>query len=161
MCSSRVARSAAVTTTAQAALALPMLCFPAVLFAGAMVPVPVMATAGQAIAAETDDILRRTRPDVLGGIVAWPGDGTFIQTVYFTSEAEARANEKREPATDEEREAWERMGSLMLGFSVPVFARRRQFPMRTEAAAMSRMAEADLSDMRAQVDARKVTRGLD
>ena len=65
------------------------------------------------IAAETDEILRRTRPDVLGGVVAWPGDGTFIQTVYFTSEAEARANEKREPATDEEREAWERMGSLM------------------------------------------------
>ncbi|HET7718422.1 MAG TPA: hypothetical protein VFK43_00555 [Acidimicrobiales bacterium] len=65
------------------------------------------------VAAETDELLRRTRPDVLGGIVAWPGDGTFIQTVYFTSEAEARANEKREPATDEEREAWERMGSLM------------------------------------------------
>ena len=65
------------------------------------------------IAAETDEILQRTRPDVLGGIVAWPGDGSFIQTVYFTSEAEARANEKREPATDEEREAWERMGSLM------------------------------------------------
>lgn len=65
------------------------------------------------IAAETDEILRRTRPDVLGGIVAWPGDGTFIQTVYFTTEAEARANEKAEPATDEEREAWERMGSLM------------------------------------------------
>ena len=65
------------------------------------------------VAAETDEILQRTRPDVLGGIVAWPGDGTFIQTVYFTSEEEARANEKREPATDEEREAWERMGSLM------------------------------------------------
>jgi ABC-type multidrug transport system ATPase subunit len=46
-----LAASAAVTTTAQAALALPMLCFPAVLFAGAMVPVPVMATAGQTIAA--------------------------------------------------------------------------------------------------------------
>ena len=65
------------------------------------------------IAAETDEILRRTRPDVIGGIVAWPGDGTFIQTVYFTSEEEARTNEKREPATDEEREAWERMSGLM------------------------------------------------
>ena len=64
-------------------------------------------------AAETEEILQRTRPDVIGGVVAWPGDGTFIQTVYFTSEEEARANEKREPATDEEREAWERMGSLM------------------------------------------------
>lgn len=65
------------------------------------------------VAAEMDEMLRRTRPDVLGGIVAWPGDGTFIQTVYFTTEADARANEKAEPATDEEREAWERMGSLM------------------------------------------------
>ena len=65
------------------------------------------------VAAEMDEMLRRTRPDVRGGIVAWPGDGTFIQTVYFSSEAEARVNEKAEPATDEEREAWERMGSLM------------------------------------------------
>ena len=65
------------------------------------------------VAAETDEILRRTRPDVIGGIVAWPGDGTFVQTVYFTSEEEARANEKREPASDEERKAWERMRGLM------------------------------------------------
>jgi hypothetical protein len=43
--------SAAVTSTAQAALALPMLCFPAVLFSGAMVPISVMAHAGRAIAA--------------------------------------------------------------------------------------------------------------
>jgi len=65
------------------------------------------------VAAETDELLRRTRPDVIGGIVAWPGDGTFIQTVYFSSEEEARANETRGPATDEEREAWERMAGLM------------------------------------------------
>lgn len=50
-----LAASAAVRTTAQAALALPMLCFPAVLFAGAMVPVPVMAPAGRAIAAAMPD----------------------------------------------------------------------------------------------------------
>lgn len=43
--------SAAVTSTAQAALALPMLCFPAVLFSGAMVPLPTMARPGQVIAA--------------------------------------------------------------------------------------------------------------
>ena len=65
------------------------------------------------VAAETEEILQRTRPDVIGGIVAWPGDGTFIQTVYFTSEEDARTNERREPATDEEREAWERMSGLM------------------------------------------------
>jgi ABC-type multidrug transport system ATPase subunit/ABC-type multidrug transport system permease subunit len=39
--------SAAVTNAAQAALALPMLCFPQVLFGGAIVPVDQMATPGQ------------------------------------------------------------------------------------------------------------------
>jgi ABC-type multidrug transport system ATPase subunit len=39
--------SAAVTDAAQATLALPMLCFPQVLFAGAIVPVPDMAGPGQ------------------------------------------------------------------------------------------------------------------
>lgn len=43
----------------------------------------------------------------------------------------------------------ERMGSLMLGASVPIFAGRRQLRMRDEAAAMRRMAEADLAAMRA------------
>lgn len=47
--------SATVTSVAQAALALPMLCFPAVLFSGAMVPVPVMTSAGSAIAAAMPD----------------------------------------------------------------------------------------------------------
>lgn len=43
----------------------------------------------------------------------------------------------------------ERMGSLMLGASVPVFARQRQLRMREETAAMRRMAEAELLAMRA------------
>jgi ABC-type multidrug transport system ATPase subunit len=47
--------SAMVNSVAQAALALPMLCFPAVLFSGAMVPVPVMTSAGRAIAAAMPD----------------------------------------------------------------------------------------------------------
>ena len=41
--------SAAVADAAQATLALPMLCFPQVLFAGAVVPVAEMAVPGQAI----------------------------------------------------------------------------------------------------------------
>ena len=41
--------SAAVTDAAQATLALPMLCFPQVLFAGAIVPVPDMAAPGRAM----------------------------------------------------------------------------------------------------------------
>jgi outer membrane protein TolC len=44
----------------------------------------------------------------------------------------------------------ERMGSLMLGASIPVFARDRQLRMREEAAAMTRMAQADLAAMRAE-----------
>jgi outer membrane protein TolC len=48
----------------------------------------------------------------------------------------------------------ERMGSLMVGFTVPVFARQRQLKMREEARAMEQMAAADLTNMRAQVDAR-------
>ncbi|MEW9530477.1 ATP-binding cassette domain-containing protein [Microbispora sp. NPDC049125] len=41
--------SAAVSDPAQAAIALPMLCFPQVLFVGAILPVPVMATAGRVL----------------------------------------------------------------------------------------------------------------
>jgi hypothetical protein len=48
-----------------------------------------------------EDGLRTARPDVIGGTVAWHDDGTgFTQTVYFTSEAEARAGERREPPED-------------------------------------------------------------
>ena len=48
----------------------------------------------------------------------------------------------------------ERMGSLMVGFTVPVFARQRQLKMREEARAMEQMATADLTAMRADVSAR-------
>ena len=44
----------------------------------------------------------------------------------------------------------ERMGSLMFGASIPVFARDRQLKMRQEMAAMKQMAEADLAAMRAE-----------
>ncbi len=47
----------------------------------------------------------------------------------------------------------ERMGSLMLGFSVPVFAGQRQMEMRREAAAMEQMAQAELSAVRAGIAA--------
>jgi outer membrane protein, heavy metal efflux system len=48
----------------------------------------------------------------------------------------------------------DRMGSLMLGASLPVFARDRQLRMREEAAAMTRMAQADLAAMRAETRGR-------
>lgn len=41
------------------------------------------------------------------------------------------------------------MGSLMIGATLPIFARSRQLRMREEMAAMQRMAEADLAEMRA------------
>ncbi len=47
-----------------------------------------------------------------------------------------------------------RMGSAMIGFSIPVFAKSRQLRMRDEAAAMEAMAQAELTNTRAQVDAR-------
>ena len=47
--------SAAVSDPSHATLALPMLCFPAVLFGGAVLPVRAMATVGKAISAVTSD----------------------------------------------------------------------------------------------------------
>jgi outer membrane protein TolC len=48
------------------------------------------------------------------------------------------------------RRTTERMGSLMIGASIPIFARDRQLRMRTEASAMRAMAEADVATMRAE-----------
>jgi outer membrane protein TolC len=48
----------------------------------------------------------------------------------------------------------ERMGSLMLGASIPVYARSRQLRMREEASAMRRMSVADLEAMRAETRGR-------
>jgi hypothetical protein len=50
---------------------------------------------------------------VIGGTAAWPGDGTFVQTVYFTSEGEARANESGPPMSEQDRADAERLMSLM------------------------------------------------
>jgi len=48
----------------------------------------------------------------------------------------------------------ERMGSLMVGFTLPVFAHRRQYAMRRESEAMERMTAAELGEMRAEVGGR-------
>jgi hypothetical protein len=45
----------------------------------------------------SEEPLRELRPDVLGGLLCLYGDGGFTQAVYFTSEAEARANEQKQP----------------------------------------------------------------
>ena len=48
----------------------------------------------------------------------------------------------------------DRMGSLMVGATIPVFARARQLAMREEAAAMQAMAAAELEGMRAETRGR-------
>ncbi|MGK2935137.1 MAG: TolC family protein [Gemmatimonadaceae bacterium] len=57
-------------------------------------------------------------------------------------------------AAMDEPTSTQRMGSLMLGASVPIFARGRQLAMREEAAAMEQMAVFDLAAMRADTRAR-------
>jgi hypothetical protein len=37
------------------------------------------------------------RPDILGVLRVWTGPDTYIEAAYFTSEAEAREGEKKEP----------------------------------------------------------------
>ncbi len=49
----------------------------------------------KAMLADTDT-LHRMRPDIIGGTLAIEADGTFTETVAFTSEEEARANEGTE-----------------------------------------------------------------
>jgi hypothetical protein len=52
-------------------------------------------------AAEMEAELRKERPDVLGMVVAWHGDGGgFTQAVYFTSEAETRQKEKENESSE-------------------------------------------------------------
>ena len=59
-----------------------------------------------------EEPMRRMRPDVIGGIAAWPGDGTFIQVVYFSSEEEARQGERAEPSP-EDAETMAELNGLM------------------------------------------------
>jgi hypothetical protein len=58
---------------------------------------------GQVVDAERERALTRdfaqrpmdSRPDILGGVAAIGDDGTFVQAMYFTSEAEAREGEQK------------------------------------------------------------------
>jgi hypothetical protein len=64
------------------------------------------------VAEELEEVLRRVRPDVIGGTVGWVGDGSFVQVVYFTSEGEARTGESAQPSP-EDQAALERLSSSM------------------------------------------------
>jgi hypothetical protein len=54
----------------------------------------------RALNAHLETWRRAHRPDVIGGTVAWHGDGGFTETVYFTSEAEAREGERKPRPAD-------------------------------------------------------------
>lgn len=45
---------------------------------------------------QLEPVLREYRPEVIGGTFAYSQDGDFTETVYFSSEAEAREGEKKE-----------------------------------------------------------------
>jgi hypothetical protein len=49
----------------------------------------------QALQADFDKRLGALRPEIVGGTYAWNEEGGIIQTVYFTSEEEAREGERR------------------------------------------------------------------
>jgi hypothetical protein len=56
--------------------------------------------------------LSQMRPEIIGGTVAIADDGDFTQTIYFTSEAEAREGEKKEMPEDVQRELEQAMGEM-------------------------------------------------
>lgn len=44
---------------------------------------------------EAEGGMEEMRPDVLGGLTAWFDGTSYVEAIYFTSEAEARAGERR------------------------------------------------------------------
>ena len=55
------------------------------------------ARAKELMAQFTQDAMREFRPDVLGSVMIGHDDGRWTQVLYFTSEAEAREGERKEP----------------------------------------------------------------
>ncbi len=50
-----------------------------------------------------EDSLRQNAPALIGGVIAYHGDGGFTQVIYFTSEREAREQERSRSAEGDER----------------------------------------------------------
>ncbi|AQA25324.1 hypothetical protein BTZ20_0527 [Rhodococcus sp. MTM3W5.2] len=61
---------------------------------------------------QAGDQVHQLRPEIVGGTLATDGGGGYVETVYFTSEAEARAHEKIE-MPDDLRSLFEEEGRLM------------------------------------------------
>lgn len=71
--------------------------------------------------AEMSGRLSQLRPDVLGGYQILLPDDEFVAVTYFTSEAEARAGESREPPADlaEVLEEWQSLMIDVRWFDLP------------------------------------------
>ncbi len=61
---------------------------------------------------QTGDRIHQMRPEIIGGMFASSGGGDYVEAVYFTSEAEARAHEKME-IPDDLRSLYDEEGRLM------------------------------------------------
>ncbi|GGK10163.1 hypothetical protein GCM10010123_45120 [Pilimelia anulata] len=61
--------------------------------------------------AGSESLMREFRPDVLGSVYGYTADGATVDLIFFSSEAEARANEHREPPA-EARELMAQMEGL-------------------------------------------------
>lgn len=71
----------------------------------------------RAMGREMEPELRKARPDVLGGIAAWHGDGGFTQVIYFESEAAAREGESSsadQGPPEEFQELWQDVSYINL-----------------------------------------------
>lgn len=68
------------------------------------------------------DALPETRPEIIGGTVAIEPDGTFTETVAFTSEEEARRGEQAEPPAELRGELeWAMRGARFYDLRQPWF----------------------------------------
>ena len=72
------------------------------------------ARAKEVMAQIPGDAMAAYRPDVLGSVTIGHADGGWTQVLYFTSEAEAREGERKEPPR-EMQNIMEEMGKLSVG----------------------------------------------
>ena len=72
------------------------------------------ARARQVMDSIPSEVMASYRPDVLGSMVIGHDDGGWTQVIYFTSEADAREGERKEPPA-ELQNAMEEMGKLSVG----------------------------------------------
>lgn len=69
---------------------------------------------GRELMGQNSDAWAAFRPDVLGSVGVGLDDGRYVAVLYFTSEAEAREGERKEPPP-ELRADMEAMGALEVG----------------------------------------------